>query len=102
MNSILGLVKWDLWWKKWRLGRFFPSTSVSPANRHSTKLSIIIITRGRYNRPVSGRRAEWTQLDSTPHYANLKKIILIYVYIIYYLPKYQRRVDIRVIPVSYS
>jgi hypothetical protein len=49
------------------------STSVSPANLHSTKFSIIIITRGRYNSPISGRRAEWTQLDSTPHYANLKK-----------------------------
>jgi hypothetical protein len=23
-----------------------------------------------YIRPISGRRAEWTQLDSTPHYAN--------------------------------
>jgi hypothetical protein len=38
----------------------------SPANLHSTKFSIIIITQGRYNRPISGRRAEWTQLDSTP------------------------------------
>jgi hypothetical protein len=37
-----------------------------PANLHSTKFSIIIISRGRYNRPISGRRAEWTQLDSTP------------------------------------
>jgi hypothetical protein len=25
---------------------------------------------GWYNRPISGRRAEWTQMDSTPHYAN--------------------------------
>jgi hypothetical protein len=47
-----GLVKWDLWWIKWRWGRFSPSTSVSPANLHSTKLSIIIITRGRYNRAI--------------------------------------------------
>jgi hypothetical protein len=30
------------------------STSVSPANLHSTNFSIIIITRGRYNRPFSG------------------------------------------------
>jgi hypothetical protein len=51
-------------------GRSSPSTSVSPANLHSTKFSIMIITRGRYNRPFSGRRAEWTHLDSTPHYAN--------------------------------
>jgi hypothetical protein len=27
-----GLVKWDLWWTKWRRGSFSPSTSVSPAN----------------------------------------------------------------------
>jgi hypothetical protein len=37
---------------------FFPSTSVSPANLYSTKFSIIIITRGKYNRPFSGRCAE--------------------------------------------
>jgi hypothetical protein len=33
-----GLVKWDLWWTKWRWGRFSPSTSVSPANLNSTKI----------------------------------------------------------------
>jgi hypothetical protein len=71
-GSIPGLVKWDLWWIKWRWDGFSPSTSVSPANLHSTKFTIII-TRGRYNRPISGRRAEWTQLDSTLHYANLKE-----------------------------
>jgi hypothetical protein len=54
-----------LWWTKRHWGRFSPSTSVSPANNHSTNFSIIIITRGR--------SAEWTQLDSTPHYTNLKK-----------------------------
>jgi hypothetical protein len=54
-------------------GRFYPSTSVSPAN-HSTNFSIITITRGWHNRPVGGRSAEWTQLDSSPHYTNLKKI----------------------------
>jgi hypothetical protein len=38
------LVMWDLWWTKWRWGRFSPSTSVSPARpqyqetqSHSTK-----------------------------------------------------------------
>jgi hypothetical protein len=36
-------VRWDLWWKKWYWGRFSPSTSVSPANSHSTNCSIIII-----------------------------------------------------------
>jgi hypothetical protein len=40
-----GLVKWDLWWTKWRWGGFSLSTSVSPANLHFTKFSIIIITR---------------------------------------------------------
>jgi hypothetical protein len=59
-------VMWDLWWTKWHWGRFSASTAVSPTNHHSTNLSIIIITRGRYDRPIGGRRAEWTQLDSTP------------------------------------
>jgi hypothetical protein len=36
-----------------------PSTSVSPAN-HSTDFSIIIITRGWHNRPLSGCSVEWT------------------------------------------
>jgi hypothetical protein len=36
---------WDLWWTKWRWGRFFPpNTSVSPANLHSTNFSTITIT----------------------------------------------------------
>jgi hypothetical protein len=61
---------WGLWWTKRHWGRFSPSTAVSPAN-HSTNFSIIIITRGWHNRPISGRSAEWT-LDSTPHYTNLK------------------------------
>jgi hypothetical protein len=33
---------------------------------HSTKFSIITITRGRSNRPFSGRRAEWTQFGPHP------------------------------------
>jgi hypothetical protein len=69
-----GLVKWDLWWTKWRWGRFSPSTSVSPSNLHSTKFSIIIITRGWYNRPFSGRRAEWTQFGLHPPLCELKNI----------------------------
>jgi hypothetical protein len=63
---------WGLWWTKRHWGRFSPSTSVSLAN-HSTNFSIIIITRGWHNRPLGGRSAKWTQLDSTPHYTNLKK-----------------------------
>jgi hypothetical protein len=62
---------WGLWWTKQHRGRFSPSTSVSPAN-HSTNFSIIIITQGWRNRPIGGRSAEWTQLDSTPHYTNYK------------------------------
>jgi hypothetical protein len=34
---------WDLWWTKWRWGRFSPSTLVSPANLHSTNISTITI-----------------------------------------------------------
>jgi hypothetical protein len=37
------LVLWDLWWTKWRWGRFQPSISVSPANLHSTNFSTITI-----------------------------------------------------------
>jgi hypothetical protein len=48
-----GLVKWDLWWTKWRWGRFSPSTSVSPANLYSTNCFTItlIYHLGLYNRP---------------------------------------------------
>jgi hypothetical protein len=56
------------------LGRFPPITYVSSANHHSTKFFILIITRGMYNRPVGGRRAEWTQLVFTLHYSNIKNI----------------------------
>jgi hypothetical protein len=63
---------WDLWWTKLHWRRFSPSTSVSPAN-HSTNFSIIIITRGWQNMPISGRSAKWTQSDSTSHYTNEKK-----------------------------
>jgi hypothetical protein len=41
-----GLVKWDLLWTKWRWGRFSPSTSVTPANLHSTKFSVLSPRRG--------------------------------------------------------
>jgi hypothetical protein len=40
-----------------------------PANHHSTNFSILI-TRGWHNRPISGRSAEWTQLDSSPYQLN--------------------------------
>jgi hypothetical protein len=41
---ISSLVMWDLWWTKWRWGRFSQSTSVSPANLYSTSFSTITIT----------------------------------------------------------
>jgi hypothetical protein len=56
-------------------GRFSPSTLVSLAN-HPTNFSIIIITRGWHNGTISGRSAEWTQLDSTPTIPIIKKGIL--------------------------
>jgi hypothetical protein len=39
----VGGVLWDLWWTKWRWGRFSPSTSASPANLHSTNCSTITL-----------------------------------------------------------
>jgi hypothetical protein len=62
---------WGLWWITQHWGRLYSCTSVSSAN-HSTNFSIIIITRGWHNRPIGGRSAEWTQLDSTRHYTNKK------------------------------
>jgi hypothetical protein len=59
-------------------GRFSPSTSVSPAI-HSTKFSIFTITRGRYNRPINGRRAEWTQFGLHPPLC--KKCIYLSIYL---------------------
>jgi hypothetical protein len=32
---------WDLWWPKWRWGRFSPTTLISPANLYSTNFSTI-------------------------------------------------------------
>jgi hypothetical protein len=50
---------WDLWWDKVALGRFSPSSSVSPAIVvHSTNYSTItlIYHPGKmYNRPICGR-----------------------------------------------
>jgi hypothetical protein len=59
---------------------FFPSTSVSPVNHHSTNFSIIINALGWRNRPIGGRNAEWTQLDSTPLY-QLKKLLPLQIFI---------------------
>jgi hypothetical protein len=39
----IGQAMWDLWWIKRHWSRVSPSTSVSPANSHSTDCSILII-----------------------------------------------------------
>jgi hypothetical protein len=57
------------------LVRFSPSTSDSPAYLYSTKSSIIVITRGRYNRPIRGRPAEWAQFGLQPPTMRIRKII---------------------------
>jgi hypothetical protein len=44
---------------------------VSPAI-HSTKFSILTVTRVRYNRPINGRRAKWTQFGLHPPLYKLK------------------------------
>jgi hypothetical protein len=36
---------------------------------HSTNFSITITTRCWHNRPIGGRSAEWTQLDTSPSYS---------------------------------
>jgi hypothetical protein len=41
-GSSPGHVVWDLWWTKQKWGRFYPSTSVSPA-KHSSDCSTLII-----------------------------------------------------------
>jgi hypothetical protein len=58
---------WDLWWDKVALGRFSPSTSVSPAvvvrpTNYST-ITLIYHLGKMYNRPMCGR--------STGAYTNL-------------------------------
>jgi hypothetical protein len=46
-------------------GQVFSEYFGSPAI-HSTKFSILTITRGRHNRPINCRRAEWTQFGLHP------------------------------------
>jgi hypothetical protein len=52
---------------------------VSPAILHSTKFSIITITRGTSKRLFSGRRAEWIQYGLHPPLCELKINPSIYV-----------------------
>jgi hypothetical protein len=57
------LFMWNLWWTKWRLGRFSPSTSVSPANFHSTNCSILYLL-GLVQQANSSCGTKWTQSAS--------------------------------------
>jgi hypothetical protein len=41
---------------------------------HSTNFSILTITRSRYNRPINGRCAEWTQYGLHPPIKKKKKL----------------------------
>jgi hypothetical protein len=71
-----GTGKWDLWWTKWRRGKFSPSTLVSPAKTvHSTNFSILTITRSRYNRPGVAAVPSGPSMDSTPQYWNKKRAL---------------------------
>jgi hypothetical protein len=58
---------WDLWWDKVALGRFSPSTSVSPAiivrSTNYSTITLIYHPGKMYNRPMCGR--------STGTYTNL-------------------------------
>jgi hypothetical protein len=50
---------WDLWWDKVALGRFSPSTSVSPAivvrSTNYSTITLIYYSGKMYNRPMCGR-----------------------------------------------
>jgi hypothetical protein len=48
-----------------------------PCQSSFHKFSIIIITRGRYNTPFRGRRAEWTQYELHPSLCELKKKLIL-------------------------
>jgi hypothetical protein len=56
------------------LGQVFLEYFGFPCQSFHQFFSIIIITQGWHNRPIGGCSAKWTQLDSIPHYTNLKKM----------------------------
>jgi hypothetical protein len=58
----------------WPSGAGFLRVLRFPLPIHSTKFSILTITRGKYNRPrINGRRAERTQFRLHPPLCKLKK-----------------------------
>jgi hypothetical protein len=71
---------WDLWWIKWRWGRFSPCTSISLANLHSTNCYTITIIchLGLVQKANSGRSAEWTQSHLTKN-----NIFCLYSFLLY-------------------
>jgi hypothetical protein len=71
-DSKPGLAMWDLWFKKWRWGRFSPSTSVSIANLYSTNISTIKITYhpGLVQKASTGRStgSPTAEIKKTPQF----------------------------------
>jgi hypothetical protein len=67
----------DMWWTKWHWGRFPPSTSVYPANSHSTDCStLIIIYLSSVTGPIGQLVADVPSgLKSHPNPRNQKKIL---------------------------
>jgi hypothetical protein len=74
---------WDLWWTKWRWGRFSPSTSVSPANLHSTNFSTITLTYhpGLVQYASSGRSTQspTAQIKKKLQIKNVTKVLAVVV-----------------------
>jgi hypothetical protein len=70
---------WISWWRKWLWGRFSPSTSVSPANLHSTNCSTITtiyylgLVRVQWAR--SGRSTKWTESHPTKNNNNIGTLL---------------------------
>jgi hypothetical protein len=57
---------WGFFLDKPALRQVFAEYFVSPCQSHFTNFSTIIITREWHNRPICGRSAERTQLNSSP------------------------------------
>jgi hypothetical protein len=66
---------WNLWWIKWRWGRFSPSTSVSLANLYSTNFSTITITYhpGLVQEASSGLSTKRLSLTPTKNNKKIKQ-----------------------------
>jgi hypothetical protein len=62
---------WDLWWAEWHSGRFSPSTSVVPANHHTTDCS----THFNYYPGLEQQAKYWPtyQVDLVPYHPQGKR-----------------------------